>query len=79
MLRFNDQICVLMDANIRQEIIDEVYTTPWSLHLGTTKMYHELKSLYWWFGMKRDVVGYVARSLTCQEVNAENQRLAGLL
>ena len=29
--------------------------------------------------MKRDVVEYVARCLTCQQVKAEQQRLGGLL
>lgn len=42
-------------------------------------MYHDLKSLYWWSGMKRDVVDYVSRCLTCQQVKAEHQRPAGLL
>ena len=29
--------------------------------------------------MKRDVIGYVERCLTCQQVKAEHQRPAGLL
>ena len=29
--------------------------------------------------MKRDVVKYVARSLTCQQVKAEHQRPSGML
>ena len=56
MLRFSGRICVPRDAGSRREILDEVHTTPYSLHPGTTKMYHDLKSLYWWSGMKRDVV-----------------------
>ena len=79
MLRFSGRICVPMDAGIRREILDEAHTTPNSLHPGTTKMYHDLKSLYWWSGMKRDVVDYVSRCLTCQQVKAEHQRPAGLL
>ena len=79
MLRFSGRICVPGDAGIRREILDEVHTTPYSLHPGTTKMYHDLKSLYWWSGMKRDVVDYVSRCLTCQQVKAEHQRPAGLL
>ena len=79
MLRFSGRICVPGDAGIRREILDEAHTTPYSLHSGTTKMYHDLKSLYWWSGMKRDVVDYVSRCLTCQQVKAEHQRPAGLL
>ena len=79
MLRFGGRICVPMDAGIRREILDEAHTTPYSLHPGTTKMYHDLKSLYWLSSMKRDVVDYVSRCLTCQQVKAEHQRPAGLL
>ena len=79
MLRFSGRICVPGDAGIRREILDEVHTTPYSLHPGTTKMYHDLKSLYWWLGMKRDVVDYVSKCLTCQQVKAEHQRPAGFL
>ena len=52
MLRFSGRICVPMDAGIRREILDEAHTTPYSLHPGTLKMYHDLKSVYLWSGMK---------------------------
>ena len=42
-------------------------------------MYQDLGYLYWWSGMKGDVVDYVAKFLTCQQVKAEHQRPAGLL
>jgi hypothetical protein len=42
-------------------------------------MYKELKTRYWWYGMKRDVAEYVTLCDTCQRVKAEHQRPAGLL
>jgi hypothetical protein len=42
-------------------------------------MYKDLKTRYWWYGMKRDVTKYVALCDTCQRVKAEHQRPAGLL
>ena len=42
-------------------------------------MYHDLRRQYWWSGMKCDVVSFVARCLTYQQVKAEQKRLAGLL
>ena len=79
MLRYQGRISVPADKGIRREILDESHTTPYSLHPGTTKMYQDLRTLYWWPGMKKDVVEYVARCLTCQQVNSEHQRPAGLL
>jgi hypothetical protein len=42
-------------------------------------MYKDLKTRYWWYGMKRDVVEYVALCNTCPRVKAEHQRPAELL
>ena len=42
-------------------------------------MYYDLKERFWWYGMKRSVVEYVAICDTCQHVKAEHQRPAGLL
>jgi hypothetical protein len=42
-------------------------------------MYKDLKTRYWWYGMKRGVVEYVALCDTCQRVKAEHQRPVRLL
>jgi hypothetical protein len=42
-------------------------------------MYKDLKTRYWWYGMKRDIVESVSLCDTYQRVKAEHQRLAGLL
>jgi hypothetical protein len=42
-------------------------------------MYKDLKTHYWWYGMKRDIAKYVSLCDTCQRVKAEHQRPAGLL
>jgi hypothetical protein len=42
-------------------------------------MYKDLKTRYWWYGMKRDIAEYVSLRDTCQRVTAKHQRLARLL
>ena len=42
-------------------------------------MYHDMKKLYWWSGMKRDISLYVSRCATCQQVKADHQKVVGLL
>ena len=42
-------------------------------------MYHDIKTTYWWNGLKRDVAEFVASCLTCQQVKVEHQSLTGLL
>ncbi|GKB96081.1 putative reverse transcriptase domain-containing protein [Tanacetum coccineum] len=46
---------------------------------GADNMYHDLRDMYWWPGMKRDIVTYVSKCLTCSKVEAEHQIPSGLL
>ncbi|KAA0043069.1 pol protein [Cucumis melo var. makuwa] len=49
------------------------------MHPGSTKMYQDLKWVYWWRNMKREVAEFVSRCLVCQQVKAPRQKPAGLL
>ncbi|GKE48082.1 putative reverse transcriptase domain-containing protein [Tanacetum coccineum] len=42
--------------------MDEAHTSRYSIHSGADKMYHDLRDLYWWPDMKKDVVEYVSSS-----------------
>ena len=43
------------------------------------KMYQDLKTSYWWPGMKEDVSDFVTKCMVCQRVKAEHQVPSGLL
>ncbi|GKD05373.1 putative reverse transcriptase domain-containing protein [Tanacetum coccineum] len=49
--------CILLNeyGNLRTLIMNEVYTTKYSIHPGADKMYYDLRDLYWWPGMKKDI------------------------
>lgn len=67
-------------AKLKEEILNEAHRSKYSsIHLGSTKIYHNLKHQYWWQGMKRDVAKYVARCLNCQQVKTQHQKPTGLL
>nr|GFB12229.1 retrotransposon protein, putative, Ty3-gypsy subclass [Tanacetum cinerariifolium] len=73
------RLCVPNDASLREALLAEAHSSPFFVHPGSTKMYHDLKQHFWWSGMKRDVATFVSRCLICQQVKIEHQRASGLL
>ncbi|GKE10845.1 putative reverse transcriptase domain-containing protein, partial [Tanacetum coccineum] len=78
-LYFIDRIWVPLVGDVRMVILNEAHKSRYSVHLGADKMYHDLRDMYWWSRMKRDIAIYVSKCLTCAKVKAEHQRPSGLL
>nr|GEV90791.1 putative reverse transcriptase domain-containing protein [Tanacetum cinerariifolium] len=57
----------------------ESHKSKYSIHLGSDKMYQDLKQLYWWPNIKANIATYVSKCLTCSKVKAEHQKPSGLL
>ncbi len=72
-LHFRGRLCVLANLKIKEEILKEAHGAPYSIHSGGTKMYKDLRLLYWWPDMKKDVRKFVSQCWTCQEVKDEHQ------
>jgi hypothetical protein len=62
-----------------QKILDEAHLTKLSIHLGSNKMYHDLKQRFWWSKMKIEIARYVAKCDTCQKVKAMHPKSTGEL
>nr|GEU89935.1 putative reverse transcriptase domain-containing protein [Tanacetum cinerariifolium] len=69
----------LRSGGVRIIIMDETHKTRYSVHPGADKMYHDLRDMYWWPGIKWDIAIYVSKCLTCSKVKAEHQRPSVLL
>jgi hypothetical protein len=76
---FKDRICVPEIDSLRETILKEARDSDYSIHPGSTKMYHDLKQKCCWYGLKRDVAAHVAMCDVCQRVKVKHQRPAGLL
>ncbi|GJT25434.1 putative reverse transcriptase domain-containing protein [Tanacetum coccineum] len=61
-------------GNLRDLIMHESHKSKYSIHLGSDKMYQDLKKLYWWPNMKAIIAEYVGKCLTCSRVKAECQQ-----
>jgi hypothetical protein len=58
-------ICVPNLKHIKELIPKEAHDSAYSIHLSSTKMYKDLRTRYWWYGMKWDVVEYMALCNIC--------------
>ncbi|KAA0032408.1 pol protein [Cucumis melo var. makuwa] len=78
-LTFNGRLCVPEDSAVKTELLTEAHSSPFTMHSGSTKMYQDLRCVYWWRNMKREVADFVSRCLVCQQVKAPRQRPTWLL
>jgi hypothetical protein len=78
-LWFEDRLVVPKNPELRKRILDEAHLSKISMHPGSNKMYHDLRSLYWWTRMKREIAKYISECDTCQRVKASHLKVAGTL
>jgi hypothetical protein len=78
-LWFESRLVVPKNKDLKKKILDEAHVSKFSMHLGSTKMYHDLKPLYWWTRMKREIAQYIAECDTCQRIKASHLKSAGAL
>ena len=78
-LRYRGRVVVPQLTYLREEILREFHCSRFVVHPSGTKMYHDLRRQYYWSRIKRHVVEFIRRCLTCQQVKAEHQRPMRLL
>ncbi|GJR77214.1 putative reverse transcriptase domain-containing protein [Tanacetum coccineum] len=78
-LYFVERIWVPTFDNVRTLIMDEVHATKYSIRYGSNRLYYDLRDLYWWPQMKKDIAMCVSKCLTCSKVKAKHQKPSRLL
>eukprot|EP00253_Pinus_taeda_P019073 PITA_19073 len=64
---------------LKQSMLDEFHRSPYAAHQGYQNILTAIKKSYYWLGMRKDIVEYLAKCLECQQVKEEHQHPAGLL
>ena len=78
-LYYRDRVCVSNDNELKKSILEEAHNGSFAIHPSSTKMYQDLKTSYWWSGMKKYVSDFVTKCMVCQRMKAEHQVPSGLL
>jgi hypothetical protein len=68
---------VLKDFELHHKIMDETHCSRYSIHLGSNKMYQDLKKNFLWTSMKREIAKYVSECDTYQRIKADHLRPSG--
>ena len=50
---YRDLVCVPNDNELKTFILEGAHSGSFAIHLGSMKMYKDLKTSYWWSGMKK--------------------------
>ena len=64
--------------DLRPNIIVEAHGSRYYIYPGSTNIYHDLKEIYRWEGLKRDISKFVEECPNCQQVKAGHLMLGGL-
>jgi hypothetical protein len=77
-LWFKERLVVPRREALKKKILDEAHTLRYSIHLVSTKMYHDLRPQFWWTRMKREAARYVSECDTCRKVKVDYIKPGGL-
>jgi hypothetical protein len=79
LLLYKNRVYIPNDQELKLVILKEMHKVTYAGHLGYQKTVAAVKSHYFWPGMKKEIVEYIARCMECQKVKAEHRHPTGLL
>ncbi|XP_017972545.1 PREDICTED: uncharacterized protein LOC108661159 [Theobroma cacao] len=62
-MKYGTRLYVPNSDGLRREILKEPHIVAYVVHLGATKMYQDLKEVYWWERLKKDVAEFISKCL----------------
>ena len=78
-VKFKNRLVVPSSDELRRNFLDKAHNSKLSIHLGSNKMYHDLRHLYWWPNMKHDITKYISECDICGRVKADHMCTPGFL
>ena len=78
-MRCRDRVCVSNIAYLKKRILEEGHRSGLIINPRATKMYQDLRKLFWWPGIRKEIVDFVYSCLICQKMKLEHQKSPGLM
>lgn len=78
-LRYQYRLCLPNVDDLRNRILKKAHGSLYLIYQGSTKMYHDLRILFWWDYMEKNIADYVEKFPNFQQIKAEYLKLSGLL
>lgn len=57
--------CLVVPKELRKTLLEEAHAGIFAGHFSEKKVYHKIRRLYWWPGLRRDVRQYCRSCLNC--------------
>ncbi|XP_017976407.1 PREDICTED: uncharacterized protein LOC108661926 [Theobroma cacao] len=65
LLRYGIRLYVPDSDGLRRKTLKEAHMVFYVVHPGAIKIYQDLRKVYWWEGLKKDVVEFISKCLVC--------------
>ena len=65
-LIYQGRLCVPMVDGIQKRIMEKTHSSRYFIHPDSTKMYRDLREVYWWNGMKKGIAEFFFKCPTCK-------------
>ncbi|OXA47863.1 Retrovirus-related Pol polyprotein from transposon opus [Folsomia candida] len=72
------RLTLVIPSKLIPSVLDECHDSPFSGHMGFTKTYDRIKQRYWFPGMRRQIMRYVATCSKCQFRKSPRSKPNGL-
>jgi hypothetical protein len=73
LLTYRNRLYIPNCDDLKRFIMDELHKRPYTGHLGYQKMIMTTRKQFYWHGLKKDIVDYLAKCLECHQVKAEHR------
>jgi hypothetical protein len=70
LLTYRNRLYISGCDDLKRFIMDELHKRPYTGHPGYQKMITTTRKQFYWSGLKKDIVDYLAKCLECQQVKA---------